>query len=49
MGFVNFCDRVSELASAPIFSAVDDAVTALDNALVAFDHTGHLIALIWVH
>jgi hypothetical protein len=46
---VDFGDGVSELTSAPIFRAVNDTVTALDDALIPFDHTGYLIALIRMH
>ena len=49
VGFVDFGDGVSELAPAPIFCAVNNTVTALNDALIPFDHTGYLIALIRVH
>ena len=49
VSFVDFGDGVCELASAPIFRAVNNTVPAFDDALVPFDHTGDLIALIRVH
>jgi hypothetical protein len=39
-------DQVSHLATTPVFNTVDLAATGGNDALVAFDHRGHLLALI---
>ena len=49
VSFVNFSDGIRQLAPAPIFRAVHNTVPAFDDALVPFDHTGYLIALIRVY
>src|SRR5262245_1032461 len=43
---VHLLDRVGELAPAPVLEAVHDAVAGGDDALVALDHGGHLLALV---
>ena len=43
---VNLGDRVRELASAPIFLAVDLAVGAFDHVAITLHHRGHLLALV---
>ena len=47
--FVDFVDRVSQLAAAPIFQAVDGAAGFGNHGFVAFNHSGHLLALIRVN
>ena len=41
-------DRVSQLAAAPVFQAVNLAAVGLDQRLVALDHRRHLFALVRV-
>ena len=43
---VHLGDRVGELAAAPVLEAVHRAVAGRDDALVALDHRGHLLALV---
>jgi hypothetical protein len=43
---VHLLQRVGELAPAPVLEAVHDAVARRDDALVALDHRGHLLALV---
>ena len=47
--FVDFVDRVSQLAAAPIFQAVNGAAGFGNHGFVAFNHSGHLLALIRVN
>ena len=42
-------DRVGELATAPVFDAVDLTALFGDERLVALDHRGNLFALIRMH
>ena len=46
MGFGQFVDHVGQLATAPIFKAVDFAAAVGDQAFVAFEHGWNLLALI---
>src|SRR5690606_31810238 len=39
-------DRIGELAAAPVLEAVDLALAAFDQRLVALDHGRHLLALV---
>ena len=43
---VHLGDGKGHLAPAPVFEPVDRALAAGDGAAVAFDHRGHLLALI---
>ncbi|MNJ69939.1 hypothetical protein D3C77_663490 [compost metagenome] len=42
-------DRVGQLTATPVFQAVNRAALARDQRLVAFDHGGHLLALVGVN
>ena len=44
-----FLDRVGQLATTPIFETVNRTLVTGNQALVALDHGGHLLALIGVH
>ena len=49
MGLRDLVDRIGELAAAPVLEAMNSTAAGGDDALVAFDHRGHLLALIGVH
>src|SRR5690606_26509389 len=42
-------DGVSQLATPPVFQAMDLAAITGDGRLIALDHGGHLLALIGMH
>src|SRR5690606_38534414 len=46
VGLDQVVDRIGQLAAAPVLEAVDLALAALDQRLVALDHGGHLLALV---
>src|SRR6202012_1922031 len=43
---VDFGDGIGQLASTPVFEAMHAAFAGGNHAFVAFDHGGHLLALI---
>ena len=43
---VKLLNRIGELPAAPVFEAVHYAAALGDDALVALDHRGHLLALV---
>jgi hypothetical protein len=47
--FDKFLYRVSQLTTAPVFGAVDFATLRRHKRLVALNHGGHLLALVWVN
>ncbi|OIQ67348.1 hypothetical protein GALL_510720 [mine drainage metagenome] len=49
MCLMNLLDRISHLATTPVFQTVDLAVVAGDLVAVTLDHRGHLLALIRVY
>src|SRR5690606_12511945 len=49
MGLDEFLDGVSQLTAAPVFQTMHRAAIAGNNALIAFDHGRHLLALIGMH
>src|SRR5690625_2012084 len=49
MCFNKFLNGVSQLATPPIFEAVNGTITVGNRRLIAFDHGGYLFALIRVH
>src|SRR3546814_8702147 len=46
MGLYQRLDRVSQLTAAPVFQAMNLSTIAGNDSLIAFDHGGHLLALI---
>ncbi len=46
MGLVDFVDRISQLAPAPVLETVNRPVAGLDDGPVAVDHCRHLLALV---
>ena len=46
---VHLLDRVGHLAASPVFETVNLAALGGDQGAVAFDHGGHLLALIGVN
>ena len=46
MRLEHFAERISQLAAAPVFDAVDFSAGGLHGGAVALDHGGHLLALV---
>ena len=46
MRFMNLLDQIAELAAPPVFQAMNPAIPGSDDAAVALDHCGHLLALV---
>jgi hypothetical protein len=42
-------DGIGKLATTPVFKTVNLSAVAGDDSLIAFDHGGHLLALIGMH
>jgi hypothetical protein len=47
--FDEFLDGISELTTAPVFGAVDFSTLRRHKRLIALNHGGHLLALVWVN
>jgi len=48
VGFVNFVDGVSQLATAPVLKAVNLATVGFDGRGVTLNHRWNLFALVWM-
>ncbi|EQD23595.1 hypothetical protein NM3173_2200 [Neisseria meningitidis NM3173] len=46
MGFMDFVNRVSQLAATPVFQTVNLTVCFGNHGFVTFNHSGYLLALI---
>ena len=49
MGFMDFIDRVSQLATAPVFTAMDSTTGVGDNFRITFGHPANLVRLVRMH
>jgi hypothetical protein len=46
VGLVNLVDGISQMATAPVFKAMDRAITGLNHFAIFLNHRGDLLALV---